>query len=118
MNKKLLSAAFAACIANPFVSMPTVAIGSAIAINVVAAPAQAKIKFKKVTEFAKRVCEIGGCFYIVEQVTEYFQAPSNNTSDAPNCSLNAKGCTTPTGGSGNAVKIGETRTIIRKVRIR
>jgi hypothetical protein len=115
MDKKFLSAAFAACMANPFVSMPIVTVGSAIAINAVAAPAQAGT-FKKFTEVAKRVCEIGGCFYIVEQVVEYFQTSSSSTSDAPNCSLAAKGCTIRTGGS--AVKIGETRTIIRKVRIR
>jgi hypothetical protein len=78
-------------------------------------PAQAS-KFTKVKEIAKYVCEIGGCFYIVEQVAEYFQSPSNNTSDASNCSSSAKGCTVRTGGS--AVKIGETRTIIRKVRVR
>jgi hypothetical protein len=115
MDKKFLSAAFAACLANPFVSMPIVAVGSVIAINAVAAPAQAS-KFTKIKEAVKKVCEIGGCFYVVEQVVEYFQTSSSSTSDAPDCSFSAKGCTVRTGGS--AVKIGETRTIIRKVRIR
>jgi hypothetical protein len=41
MDKKFLSAAFAACIANPFVSMPIVAVGSAIALPTVAVPAHA-----------------------------------------------------------------------------
>jgi predicted peroxiredoxin len=112
--KKLISAILATSITSP-VTIPTVAIGSAIAITTVAAPAQAA-KFTKVTEFVKKVCEIGGCFYVVEKVVEYFQTSSSSTSDAPDCSLAAKGCTIRTGG--NAVKIGETRTIIRKVRIR
>jgi hypothetical protein len=78
-------------------------------------PAQAS-KFTKVKEVARKACEIGGCFFIVEQVVEYFQTPSSTSND-PDCSLAAKGCTIRTGG-GSDVKIGETRTIIRKVRIR
>jgi hypothetical protein len=57
-----------------FVSMPIVTVGSAIAINAVAAPAQAS-RYTKVREFIKKVCEIGGCFLVVEQVVEYFQTP-------------------------------------------
>jgi hypothetical protein len=113
--KKLISAILATSITSPVGTIPTVAIGSAIAITTVAAPAQAGT-FTKVKEVVKKVCEIGGCFYIVEQVVEYFKTNSSSTSDAPNCSLAAKGCTIRTGGS--EVKIGETRTIIRKVRIR
>jgi hypothetical protein len=114
MNKKFLSAVFAACIANPLVSVPTVTFGSAIVINAVAAPAQAS-KFTKIKEVARRVCEIGGCFFIVEQVVEYFQTPSDTQASPNMCS--GKGCSTIRTG-GNAVKVGETRTIIRKVRIR
>jgi hypothetical protein len=40
MNKKFLSAAFAACIANPFGSMPIVAVGSAI-VSFPSSPAHA-----------------------------------------------------------------------------
>jgi hypothetical protein len=40
MNKKILSAAFAACMANPFVSMPIVGVGSAI-VSFTPSPAHA-----------------------------------------------------------------------------
>jgi hypothetical protein len=112
--KKFLLATSAACMTSPFFNMPIVAVGSAIAINAVAAPAQAS-KFTKVKEFIKKVCEIGGCFYVVEQVVEYFETSPNVPASPNNCS--GKGCSTIRSG-GNAVKVGETRTIIRKVRIR
>jgi hypothetical protein len=113
MSKKVLSAAIAACIANPLFSVPTVTLGSVVVINAIATPAQAS-KFTKIKEVVRKVCEIGGCFFIVEQVVEYFQIPSD-TPVSPNiCS--GKGCSTIRTG-GNAVKVGETRTIIRKVRI-
>jgi hypothetical protein len=112
--KKLLSVALISAATNPLFSMPAVVLGSAIVINAVAAPAQAG-KFTKIREVARKVCEIGGCFFIVEQVVEYFQTPSDTPVDPNMCS--GKGCSTIRTG-GNAVKVGETRTIIRKVRIR
>jgi hypothetical protein len=114
MYNKFLSTVLAACMITPPFSMPIIALGSAIAINAIAVPAQAS-KFTKVKEFVKKVCEIGGCFWVVEQVVEYFETPQDVPSSSNNCS--GKGCSTIRTG-GNAVKVGETRTIIRKVRIR
>jgi hypothetical protein len=112
---KFISAVLVACATHPLVvSVPAIVGGSAIVINAVAAPAQAS-KFTKIKEVVRKVCEIGGCFFIVEQVVEYFQAPSDTPADPNMCS--GKGCSTIRTG-GNAVKVGETRTIIRKVRIR
>jgi hypothetical protein len=105
-------AAFATAMIIPLVITPTLV--SAIVTNAVAAPAQGKT-FTKVKDIAKKVCELGGCWAIIERVTEYFTT-SQDLSESPSmCS--GKGCSTiRTGGS--AVKTGETRTIVSKVRIR
>jgi hypothetical protein len=112
--KKLLSVVLISAATNPLFSMPAVVLGSAIGINAIATPAHAG-KFTKIKEVARKVCEIGGCFFIVEQVIEYFQTPADTPADPNMCS--GKGCSTIRTG-GNAVKVGETRTTIRKVRIR
>jgi hypothetical protein len=107
MKKKIFSAAFAAYIASPLVIVPTVAIGRAIAISTVAATAQAK-NFTKVKDIAKKVCELGACWAIVERVTEYYTPPQVVT-ESPNM-FSGKGCSTIRTGV-SVVKIGETRTI-------
>ncbi|WP_373547760.1 hypothetical protein [Chamaesiphon sp.] len=114
MKKKIFSAAFAAAITSSLVIIPTVVPVVTIASNAVAAPASGRT-FTRIKEIARKICEIGGCFYIVEQVVEYFQTPSDTPASPNMCS--GKGCSTIRTG-GNAVKVGETRTIIRKVRIR
>jgi hypothetical protein len=111
--QNFLSLVLAATTISPL-SAPVIVGGSAIAVIAIATPAQAN-KFEKVKKIVTKVCEVGGCFYVVEQVVEYFQT-SQNVSESPDmCS--GKGCSTIRTG-GNAVKVGETRTIIRKVRIR
>lgn len=71
--------------------------------------------FKKVGQFAKKLCEIGGCFYIIEEVEEYFTRDNQGDSICNNAP--GKGCTIRTG-EGNITKIGERRRIISKTRIR
>jgi hypothetical protein len=114
MKKKIFSAAFAAAMTSSLIIIPTVVPVVTIATNAVAAPASGRT-FTKIKELVKKVCEIGGCFWVVEQVVEYFETPQDVPSSPNNCS--GKGCSTIRTG-GNAVKVGETRTIIRKIRIR
>jgi hypothetical protein len=82
-------------------------------------PAQAqrgKKVFTKVSQVAKKLCELGGCWYIVEEVIEYFT--QDNQGDNSVCNnAPGKGCTIRTGG-GNITKIGERRRTISKTRIR
>jgi hypothetical protein len=114
MKKKIFSAAFAAYVTSSVIIVPTVALVRAIAINTVAAPAQAK-NFTKVKDIAKKVCELGACWAIVEHVTEYFTT-SQTVPEPPNM-FSGKDCSTIRTGS-SVVKIGETLTIVIKVCIR
>ncbi|WP_310413928.1 hypothetical protein [Chamaesiphon sp. OTE_8_metabat_110] len=59
-------------------------------------------------DIAKKVCELGACWAIVERVTEYFTT-SQAVPEFPNM-FSGKGCSTIRTGV-SAVKIGETRTI-------
>jgi hypothetical protein len=116
MSSKNIFAQFTAValVASGAVGLSAVSIMAPITTNAIAAPVQGKT-LTKVKDISRRLCELGGCWAIVERVTEYFST-SQDVPEAPSmCS--GKGCNTiRTGGS--VVKIGETRTIISKVRIR
>jgi hypothetical protein len=82
-------------------------------------PAQAqkgKVIFTKIKQVGKKLCELGGCWYIVEEVIEYFTQDNQENNSVCN-NAPGKGCTIRTG-AGNPIKIGERRRVISKNRIR
>jgi hypothetical protein len=96
------------------VGLTTASIVAPIATNAIAAPVKGKT-LTKVKDITRQLCQIGGCWSIVERVTEYFSTYQDVPESSNTCS--GKGCSTIRSG-GSEVKIGETRTIISKVRIR